>query len=78
MSSEKRLVPSAAAQFPGSFVAGFREDHRKSAPSKGWRSALFTYFTDGWDDISVWKSAVSDLIFGIVKFSYSAICSTKP
>ena len=64
MASEKRLVPSAAAQFPGSFGAGFREDYRKSAPSRGWRNVLFTYLTDGWDDISVWKSAVSYLIFG--------------
>ena len=57
--SDNKLVPNAATQFPGSFAPNLRNDGRKSAPSKGWRSILHCYFVDGWNDISVWKSAVS-------------------
>lgn len=52
-------MPSAATNFPGSFGTSFRDDHRKQAPKKGWRSIVLTYLTDGWEDVTVWKSAVS-------------------
>ena len=67
--SEKRLVPSAATQFPGSFAPNLREDSRKSAPSRGWRSVLYSYITDAWDDISVWKSAVSVPLVDLLRLS---------
>ncbi|TVY83573.1 Aquaporin-4, partial [Lachnellula suecica] len=56
-SMEKTLVPAPAAQFPGSFAAVLRQDHRKYAEIRTFRSIFHTYFLDGWDDISLWKSA---------------------
>jgi hypothetical protein len=56
---EKKLVPSRAVHFPGSFAARLREDHRKLPDTRHWRSRLSSYFTDGWNEISIWKSAVS-------------------
>jgi hypothetical protein len=52
-------VPASTAQFPGSFASDLRQDHRKYAEIRTFRSVSYTYFTDGWDEISVWKSAVS-------------------
>ncbi|KAG0645026.1 Aquaporin PIP-type [Hyphodiscus hymeniophilus] len=60
--SEKRLVPSPSTQFPGSFAPNLREDSRKSAKSRALRSILYNYFTDGWNDISVWKSAFIEFV----------------
>jgi hypothetical protein len=57
-SIEEKLVPTTATQFPGSFAAGYREDHRKAPETKDWACILYTYFTDGWNDIGIWKSAV--------------------
>lgn len=59
MNMEKKLVPTQATQFPGSFATGLRDDHRKYAESKAWGPVLYNYFTEGWDDIGIWKSAVS-------------------
>ena len=56
---EKKLVPANATQFPGSFASGLRQDQRKQAETIHWRAVWRTYFTDGWNDISIWKSAVS-------------------
>lgn len=55
---EKKLVPASATQFPGSFASELRRDHRKYSEDKSWSSTLHVYFRDGWDDISIWKSAV--------------------
>ena len=52
-------MPASTAQFPGSFASDLRQDHRKYAEIRTFRSIIYTYFTDQWDDISVWKSAVS-------------------
>lgn len=59
VSSQKRkLVPSQATQFPGSFAPDLRGDNRKYSESRTWRTVVHTYFTDGWGDINIWKSAV--------------------
>jgi hypothetical protein len=55
---KKKLVPASATQFPGSFAPELRRDHRKYSEHKSWKNTLCLYFTDGWDDISIWKSAV--------------------
>ena len=57
--TEKKLVPNSATQFPGSFASEFRKDDRKYSEVRSWKNILYTYFTDGWNDISIWKSAVS-------------------
>jgi len=51
-------VPASTAQFPGSFASDLRQDHRKYAEDRTYRSIIYTYFTDGWEDTSLWKSAV--------------------
>ena len=59
---EKKLVPAHAVHFPGSFAPDLREDHRRAPETRHWRSRVYTYFTDGWVEISIWKSAVSNTI----------------
>jgi len=56
------LIPSAPAQFPGSFASDLRHDKRKSSEARNWKSILYVYLTDGWDDISVWKSAFIEFV----------------
>lgn len=53
------VVTSPAAQFLGSFAADLRQDHRKPAVKRDIKSIVQHYFTEGWDEISIWKSAVS-------------------
>ncbi len=53
------LVTAPAAQFLGSFAADSRQDHRKPAAKPDIKSIVQHYFTEGWSDISLWKSAVS-------------------
>jgi len=55
---EKKLVPVGATEFPGSFAPELRGDHRKHPGTREWRSTVYAYFTDGWDDVNMWKSAV--------------------
>ncbi|KAH8591223.1 aquaporin-like protein [Bisporella sp. PMI_857] len=55
-------VPTAAAQFPGSFAPDLREDHRKPPENKSWRCVLTTYFGGGWSDINIWKSAFIEFV----------------
>ncbi len=59
--SQDRLVPAQATQFPGSFASEFRTDHRKLPQSNQWQAVLHTFFLEGWQDISVYKSAVSTI-----------------
>jgi hypothetical protein len=61
METETLLVPAAPAQFPGSFAPDLRDDHRTVARTAGGKH-IRVYFTDGWDDVQLWKSAVSLLI----------------
>lgn len=56
---EKKLVPTPATNFPGSFAAELRQDNRKYAEIRSLRNILQTYFTDGWSNVDIWKSAVS-------------------
>lgn len=55
------VVNSPSAQFPGSFAVDLRYDHRKPAGKRDIKSIVKHYFTEGWNDISIWKSAVSTL-----------------
>lgn len=56
---EKKLVPTGATQFPGSFAPDLRKDSRIYVEKRTWQNILRSYITDGWEDISIWKSAVS-------------------
>lgn len=58
LATEKKLVPASATQFPGSFASEFRREHREHCEARSWRSIVL-YFTYGWEDISIWKSAVN-------------------
>jgi hypothetical protein len=53
------MVTAPAAQFLGSFAADSRYDHRKHPAKQDIKSLVHHYFTEGWRDISIWKSAVS-------------------
>ncbi|KAL2071729.1 hypothetical protein VTL71DRAFT_12964 [Oculimacula yallundae] len=57
--SKGRLIPTQATQFPGSFAPDLRKDKRKPVKSTKWERVLCQYFTDGWDDVGIWKAAVS-------------------
>ncbi|KAM3076731.1 hypothetical protein ACMFMG_007530 [Clarireedia jacksonii] len=61
METETLLVPAAPAQFPGSFAPDLRDAHQAVARVAGWKR-IRVYFTDGWDDVQLWKSAVSLLL----------------
>ncbi|PQE23365.1 hypothetical protein CJF32_00009426 [Rutstroemia sp. NJR-2017a WRK4] len=57
METETLLVPAAPAQFPGSFAPDLRDDHRTVSRGSGGKR-IRVYFTDGWDDVQLWKSAI--------------------
>lgn len=50
------------AQFLGSFAARSRREHQRSSRRHDIRSSIFHYFTDGWGEIIIWKSAVSLIV----------------
>ena len=76
ISMEKKLVPASATQFPGSFASDLRQDHRKYADTRDWRNVLRTYFSDGWDDISIWKSAFVEFVGSTSLIYISAMIHT--
>ncbi|PQE04639.1 hypothetical protein CJF30_00004416 [Rutstroemia sp. NJR-2017a BBW] len=61
METETLLVPAAPAQFPGSFAPDLRDDHRTVARAAGGKH-IQVYFTDGWDDVQLWKSAFIEFV----------------
>ncbi|PQE05696.1 hypothetical protein CJF31_00004422 [Rutstroemia sp. NJR-2017a BVV2] len=61
METETLLVPVAPAQFPGSFAPDLRYDHRAVARAAGGKHTR-AYFTDGWDDVQLWKSAFIEFV----------------
>ena len=59
---EERLSPGQVANFAGSLVVNNLDVAPKAIVLRGNRgkAAVWAiYFTDGWDDIGIWKSAVS-------------------
>ncbi|KAM3075009.1 hypothetical protein ACMFMF_005692 [Clarireedia jacksonii] len=61
METETLLVPAAPAQFPGSFAPDLRDAHQAVARVAGWKR-IRVYFTDGWDDVQLWKSAFIEFV----------------
>ena len=58
----ERLTPEKVANFPGSLVANSLGDSLEATSHpqhKGRLANWVTYFREGWDDPSIWKSAVS-------------------
>lgn len=55
---EIQLIPASCAQFPGSFAPDSRKDKRKVSKGSGFSDRICIFFTDGWSDVTVWKSAV--------------------
>lgn len=58
---ETRLIPASCAQFPGSFAPDSRKDKRKVSKRGGFRDRVYIFLTDGWSDVTIWKSAVCNL-----------------
>ena len=59
---EERLSPAEVANFAGSLVVNNLDITPKAIVvrgNKGKAAVWAIYFTDGWDDIGIWKSAVS-------------------
>lgn len=59
---EERWSPAQVANFPGSLVVNNLDIAPKATVvrgNKGKAAVWAVYFTDGWDDIGIWKSAVS-------------------
>jgi hypothetical protein len=59
MAESTTVITAPTAQFLGSFAADSRYDHRKPSAKQDIKSIVQHYFTEGWSDISIWKSAVS-------------------
>lgn len=53
------VITAPTAQFLGSFAADSRHDYGKPSAKRDIKSIVQHYFTEGWSDISIWKSAVS-------------------
>lgn len=73
---KNKLVPMDATQFPGSFAPDLREDQRSYPKKRDWRSVLHCYFADGWDDISIWKSAVRLLPLNQPTYKFCKLTNT--
>lgn len=59
---EERLSPAQVANFAGSLVVNNLDVAPKALVvrgNKGKAAVWAAYFKDGWDDIGIWKSAVS-------------------
>ena len=60
----EQLTPGETANFPGSLAVSRFDPAPKATAirgNKGKTAAWAVYFTEGWDDIGIWKSAVSIL-----------------
>lgn len=55
---ETQLIPASCAQFPGSFAPDSRRDKRRVSKRGGFSDRIYIFLTDGWGDITVWKSVV--------------------
>ena len=56
------LIPKAATQFPGSFAAHKRHQEQEQGHHVSFKvgavTSIWLYFNDGWQNVSIWKSAV--------------------
>ncbi|KAF7908778.1 uncharacterized protein EAF01_004533 [Botrytis porri] len=59
---ETRLIPASCAQFPGSFAPDSRKDKRKVPKRGGFSDRIYIFLTDGWGDVTVWKSAFIEFV----------------
>ncbi|KAF7916097.1 hypothetical protein BELL_0341g00080 [Botrytis elliptica] len=59
---ETQLIPTSCAQFPGSFAPDLREDKRRVSKRSGFSDRIYIFFTDGWGDVTVWKSAFIEFV----------------
>lgn len=60
--ARERLSPTKAANFPGSLVVNHLDVGPKTTCTPQNKRSVadwVAYFKDGWDDIGIWKSAVS-------------------
>ena len=67
---EERLSPGSVANFAGSLVVNNSDVAPKATVVRGNRgkaAAWAIYFTEGWDEIGIWKSAVSIIPPWLVK-----------
>ena len=64
--TQERLSPGRVANLAGSLVVNNLDVPPKVTVVKGDKgkaAAWVTYFTEGWDDIGIWKSAVSKSVY---------------
>ncbi|KAB8288464.1 hypothetical protein EYC80_010129 [Monilinia laxa] len=59
---ETQLIPASCAQFPGSFAPDLRKDKRKVSKRGGLTDRFYIFLTDGWNDVTVWKSAFIEFV----------------
>ncbi|RAL61438.1 hypothetical protein DID88_009368 [Monilinia fructigena] len=59
---ETQLIPASCAQFPGSFAPDLRKDKRKVSKRGGLTDRIHVFLTDGWNDVTVWKSAFIECV----------------
>ena len=57
--SSHRLMPTKAATFQGSFAANNREEDRHLPSKVSAEKLIWLYFTEGWEELGIYKSAVS-------------------
>ncbi|KAJ8067544.1 hypothetical protein OCU04_004885 [Sclerotinia nivalis] len=59
---ENQLTPASCAEFPGSFVPDLRKDKRKVVKRGGFRDRFYVFLTDGWSEVTIWKSAFIEFV----------------
>ena len=58
----RQLVPNPAVTFKGSFAPGNRQEDRLLPSKIGTAELIQLYFTEGWTDLAIYKSAVGRLL----------------
>ncbi|MCJ1404750.1 hypothetical protein MMC11_007976 [Xylographa trunciseda] len=72
----RQLVPNPAATFKGSFAPGNRQEDRLLPSKVGTAELIQLYFTEGWRDPAIYKSAFIEM-FGTMTLIYlSALIDT--
>ncbi|TEY45778.1 hypothetical protein BOTCAL_0329g00090 [Botryotinia calthae] len=59
---ETQLIPATCAQFLGSFAPDLRRDKRRVSKRGGFSDRIYIFLTDGWGDVTVWKSAFIEFV----------------
>lgn len=75
-SVDTELVPAPAANFKGSFAPAGRKNAQTLHGKQGRRIVVYEYFTHGWDQSPIWKSALIEMVATMSLCYLSALIDT--